>query len=126
MLGSHLGLGYKFFSTVFMSGFFEGGGLGGGGVGPVARYYPLKTSRWQPYLQGSLAAGFNLALSDAQDINDVGGFRFRSGLRGGLGYRISNALGLFLGIGPTWEYGQGFHLDSRALQIDLGIELYQF
>ena len=126
MLSSHIGIGYRTFATVFMSGFFEGGGLGGVALGPVARYYPLKSSRWQPYLQGNLLAGYNLALSDALGINDVGGVRFRSGLRGGLGYKFSNAFGMFFELGPSWEYSESLELDSRAIQFNVGIELFRF
>lgn len=126
MLSPHFGLGYSFFTTVFMSGFFEGGGLGGVGAGTAARYYPLDTKRWQPYLEGNFSAGYNLALSDAIGINDVGGFRYRTGLRAGLNYRVSNAFGLFIEIGPSWEYSEELQMDSRAFLIEIGIVLFRF
>lgn len=126
MLSPHVGLGYRTFATVFMTGFFEGGGLGGVALGPIVRYYPLKSSRWQPYLQGNLLAGYNLALSDALGINDVGGIRYRSGLRGGLGYKFSNAFGMFFELGPSWEYSESLRLDSRAIQFNIGVELFRF
>lgn len=126
MLNSHVGLGYKGFANFYISGFFKGWGIGAGGLGPVARYYPFKSARWQPYLQGGFLAGINTALASLSGANTGEGIRFRSGLRAGLGYKVSNTFGLFLELGPVWEYNTSFQLEAHALQIDVGIILFRF
>lgn len=125
MISSHVGIGYKALGNVYMTGFFEAAGVGSAGIGPMLRYYPLENTRWQPYLQGSGLIAYNLALADALGANDEG-VRFRTAMRAGLTYRVSNAFGIFLEAGPTWEYEPSFTLDSRALQIEIGIELFRF
>ncbi len=129
MLSRQFGIGYKGLATVFMAGFFEGGGLGGIGAGPLIRFYPLKTTKWQPYLQTGFLAGYNLALSNAIGIGDVDGFRYRADIRAGLTYRVTNALGLFFEIGRIWEYENNesnFEMIARGYQIQIGIELFNF
>src|SRR5699024_1484252 len=103
MLNAHFGLGYKFFTTVYMYGFFDGIGLGSVGLGPVARYFPLKSTRWQPYLQASFSAGYNLASTDKYIRNDDE-FAFIGALQAGLSYKLSDRVGLFIEAGPNWQY----------------------
>ncbi len=126
LLGAHVGIGYKVLATAFMEGFFKGGGVGGIGGGPIVRIYPLKSGRWQPYLQTGFIAGYDLALSDVAGVEQYNGVRYRTGLRAGLNYRFTNAFGIFFEIGPEWEYAQGLNLDSHSLQINIGIELFRF
>lgn len=127
LLSSHVGVGYKVFGSVTMAGLFEDVNFGESGIGPILRYYPLESKRWQPYVQAGAFVGYKLALGDIEmDVNDDTGIRYRTSLRAGLTYRVTNAFGIFLEAGPTWDYASGFELDSRALQIDLGIELFLF
>jgi hypothetical protein len=126
LLNAHVGVGYRVFGTAYVEGFFNGFGTGGAVAGPVLRVYPLKTTRWQPYLQAGFIGGYDLGLSDAAGIEHYKGASYRSGLRAGLNYRFTNAFSLFLEIGPEWEYDSSFQLDAHALQIDVGIELFQF
>ncbi|HEX6983396.1 MAG TPA: hypothetical protein VF181_11615 [Balneolaceae bacterium] len=126
MLSSHVGVGYKAFASVYMTGFFEGAGIDAAAIGPMLRYYLLETTRWQPYLQGSALIGYNLALADALGANTGEGVGFRTALRAGLTYKVTNAFGIFLEAGPTWEYDSGFSLDAHALQVDFGIQLFLF
>lgn len=126
MLNSNLGLGYKALVTVYMTGFLKKGGFGGIGAGPLVRYYPLNTKKWQPYLQIGFLASSNLALGSAKDVGHTANFRYRANLRGGLSYRMSNAFGLFLEVGRTWEYVNTFDLAARSLQFQLGFELFRF
>src|SRR5699024_2634137 len=63
MVSAHVVVGYKAFANIYVTGFFEGFGVGSGALGPMLRYYPLETVRWQPYLQAGALIGLNLALS---------------------------------------------------------------
>jgi hypothetical protein len=115
-----------------MTSFFAGGsdfGVGSWGLGPVFRVHPLalKLERWQPYIQGDALFGNNMALGELSDTRNGGdGFRVRLGLRGGLAYRFTNELGIFIEGGPDWESSRFFKSDARAWQINFGIDLYRF
>lgn len=124
MLNAHFGIGYKAFGTVASTGFFKDVGVGGIGGGPVLRLYPIKSVRWLPYLQGSFVAGFDLALRTG-GVAEYNGIRFRTSLRAGLDYKVSNNLGIFFEIGPKWEYVHGMQLVTHAMQMDVGIELFR-
>ncbi|HET6527464.1 MAG TPA: hypothetical protein VFG39_01815 [Balneolaceae bacterium] len=126
MLSRHVGIGYKAFANMHITGFFEDFGIGAGALGPMLRYYPFESVRWQPYLQGGALIGLNLALSDPLGANTDEGVRFRTFLRAGLTYKVSNNFGIFLEAGPTWEYDTGLSLDAHALQVDFGIQLFLF
>jgi hypothetical protein len=110
-----------------MNGLFEEVSFGESGIGPMVRYYPLESERWQPYVQAGAFVGYKLALGDVEmEVNNDSGIRYRAALQAGLTYRVINDFGIFLEVGPVWDYAPGFELDSRALQIDLGIELFLF
>lgn len=126
MLNPQWGIGYKAFISAVMAGLFEGGGLGGIGAGPLIRFYPFKTIRWQPYLQAGVTAGYNLGLGRAAGIADVSSFRFRTFFLLGITYRTSQAFGLFLETGRKWEYERGSGLQAREWAINIGIELFLY
>lgn len=115
-----------------LTSFFAGDsdfGVGSWGIGPVFRVHPLalKLEQWQPYVQGDALFGNNMALGELSDTRNGGdGFRVRLGLRGGLAYRFTNELGIFVEAGPDWESSRFFKADARAWQINFGIDLYRF
>jgi len=114
-----------------LTSFFTGGnksfGLGSWGLGPVIRFYPLWTNRWQPYFQSNMLIGNNLGLGDlAETSNEGQGARIRFGLRVGLAHRLNNSWGVFIEGGPDWESNTLFSADARTLQLNIGFDLYLF
>lgn len=127
LMSSHVGIGFKLFGSISMNGFFEGVSYGESGIGPVLRYYPLESKRWQPYFQADALLGYKLTLAGAPEYaNNDNGIRYRTSLQAGFTYRVSNAFGIFFEVGPAWDYGGGFDLDTRAVQANIGIELFRF
>lgn len=124
--GKHFGWGIQALGELFMSGTFGNVGLGTIGLGPVLRGYPWLNDRWHSYIQGGFLIGYDLALGDAIGANRSEGMRYRTGLRAGANYRVSNAFGIFLETGPDWEADDNFSFDSRAWQFNIGIQLFRF
>lgn len=127
MVSPRLGVGFQVLGSFFTDGKNAGFGIGSWGIGPVLRAYPFKTTRFQPYVQANTLFGKDLAVSKLANAVDGGqGFRIRLGLRAGFAYRITHTLGLFSEIGYDWESGALFKADARALQGNVGIDLYLF
>jgi len=127
MVSPRLGVGFQVLGSFFTDGKNSGFGIGSWGLGPVFRAYPFKTKRFQPYVQANALFGKDLAVSTmANTLNGGKGFRMRLGLRAGLAYRITHTLGLFSELGYDWESSSFFKADARALQFNLGIDLYLF
>lgn len=125
MLNSKLGVGFMVLGSFFIDD--SDFGLGGWGLGPVARYYPLQTDRFVPYLQGQALLGANMGLGELADtINEANGFRMRLALQAGVGIRVTNNFGFFIEFGPAWESSTFFSPDSRVWQLNIGIDLYRF
>lgn len=127
MMSQRLGVGFQVLTSFFVNGDEHGFGVGSWGAGPIIRAYPFRTDRFQPYVQANALLGNNLAVSKlANSLSGGNGFRVRLGLRGGFAYRISNSVGLFTEIGYDWESSRIFRSDARALQANIGIDLYLF
>lgn len=126
LTSQNFGWGLQGMTQIYMTNFFGNVGLGNVGVGPLLRVYPLQNNRWQLYLEGSTIASYDLALSDALGANRSEGMRYRFGLRSGLSYRVSDKFGIYFELGPDWEADENFQFDSRALQLDVGIQLFRF
>lgn len=124
--GVDFGWGLQGITQVYMSGAFGNIGLGSIGVGPLARGYPWQIDHWQFYLQGGMLAGYELALADAGGADLSDSMKYRFGLRAGMTHRLSNAFGIYFEIGPDWETESDFGFGSRALQVDIGIQLFRF
>lgn len=125
MMSSHVGIGYKFFGGISFVGPFDEIRFGESGIGPMLRYYPFDSKKWQPYLQASSLLGYQLTLGDAPEAVNSG-IRFRTSLKAGLTYRVTNSFGIFLEFGPAWDYDSAFSLDTNALRLNIGIELFRF
>lgn len=125
LTSQNFGWGLQGITQIYMTDFFGNVGLGNVGVGPLLRAYPWQNNHWQFYLEGSSMAGYDLALSDGLGANQEG-MRYRLGLRAGLTYRMSDKFGIYLELGPDWEADESFEFDSRALQLDVGIQLFRF
>lgn len=127
MMMPRLGVGFQILTSFFVNGENTGFGVGSWGAGPVIRGYPLKTDRFQPYVQLNSLFGNNLAVSSLANTENGGdGFRVRLGLRGGFALRLSNTVGLFTEFGYDWESNRLFKADSKALQANIGIDYYLF
>lgn len=127
MMSPRLGVGFQVLGSFYTNGRNSSFGIGSWGLGPVFRAYPFKTNRFQPYVQANALFGKDLAVSKmANTLNGGKGFRMRLGLRAGLAYRITHKVGLFSEIGYDWESSSFFKADARALQFNLGIDLYLF
>jgi len=127
MISQRLGVGFQVLTSFFVDSPDASFGVGSWGAGPVVRAYPLKTDRFQPYVQLNSLFGNNLALSTLADTeNSADGFRVRLGLRGGFALRLSNSLGLFTEVGYDWESSRLFKADARAFQANIGIDYYLF
>ncbi len=127
MISQRLGVGFQVLTSFFVDSPDASFGVGSWGAGPVVRAYPLKTDRFQPYVQLNSLFGNNLALSTLADTENSGdGFRVRLGLRGGFALRLSNSLGLFTEVGYDWESSRLFKADARAFQANIGIDYYLF
>lgn len=123
-MSPHAAVGFQVLTSFYAGDSF---GIGSWGLGPVLRGYPLKSEQWQPYFEADALFGNNMAVGELADTQTGGdGFRIRLGLRGGLAYRLSNSLGLFLEAGPDWESSKFFTPDVRVLQVNVGIDLYRF
>lgn len=121
-----LGVGFQVLTSIFFDD-FSNFGIGSWGLGPVIRGYPLKTNKWQPYVEADMLFGNNMGVGDLSDSQTGGdGFRIRLGLSGGLAYRINNGLGLFVEFGPNWESSTFFKSDARTFQLNIGFDLYRF
>lgn len=129
MMSSRVGIGFQVLTSFFTgnSGDESSFGVGSWGLGPVLRAYPFRTNRFQPYVQANSLFGNNLAVGPMANTQTGGeGFRVRLGLRGGVAYRISNGIGLFVEYGPDWESSRIFRSDARTMQINVGIDVYRF
>ncbi|MGD8427907.1 MAG: hypothetical protein PVH63_09755 [Balneolaceae bacterium] len=126
MMSPRLGIGFQVLGSFFTDGANSGFGIGSWGLGPVFRAYPFKTERFQPYFQANALFGKDLAVSKLANTQEGRGFRIRLGLRGGLAARITPKVGLFSEIGYDWESSSLFKADARALQFNLGVDLYLF
>lgn len=129
MMSPRVGVGFQVLGSFFVdnSGDESSFGIGSWGIGPMLRAYPFKTNRFQPYVQGKALFGNNMAVGELANTRTGGeGFRVRLGLRGGAAYRISNAFGFFVEVGPDWESGRLFRADARTMQVNIGIDLYRF
>ncbi|HLR31465.1 MAG TPA: hypothetical protein VK074_03180 [Fodinibius sp.] len=129
MMSPRVGVGYQVLGSFFVdnSGDQANFGIGSWGLGPVLRAYPFKTNRFQPYIQGNALLGNNMAVGKMANSRTGGeGFRVRLGLRAGIAYRITNAVGFFVEAGPDWESGRIFRSDARNLQVNIGIDFYRF
>jgi hypothetical protein len=126
-MSPRLGVGFQIVTSFFTDGENADFGVGSWGAGPVVRAYPFKTDRFQPYVQLNSLFGNNLAVSTLANTEDGGdGFRIRLGLRGGFALRLSNSVGLFTELGYDWESSRLFRSDARALQANVGVDLYLF
>lgn len=126
-MSPRLGVGFQVLTSFFTDGENADFGVGSWGIGPVVRGYPLKTNRFQPYLQLNSLFGKDLAVSELANTREGGeGFRVRLGLRAGFALRLSNSVGLFSEIGYDWESSRLFKADTRALQANVGIDFYLF
>lgn len=126
MVNRNIGWGLQGQTKIYMTGLFGNVGLGNMGIGPMLREYPWKNKHWQVYVQGGFLAGYDLALGDALGANRGEGMRYRTQLRTGLTYRVSNKFGIYLELGPDWEADESFTFDSRALELNIGIQLLRF
>lgn len=129
MMSPRVGVGFQVLGSFFVDNSGDGSGFGVGswGLGPMVRAYPFKTDRFQPYVQGKALFGNNMAVGTMANTRTGGeGFRVRLGFRGGVAYRLSNALGFFVEVGPDWESGRLFKADARTIQVNIGIDLYRF
>jgi hypothetical protein len=129
MMTPQLGVGFQLLTSFFIdnSGDETNYGVGSWGIGPVVRYYPFKSDRFQPYAQANSMFGNNLAVGRLANTESGGnGFRVRLGLRGGVAYRLTNNIGLFIEGGPDWGSGRLFKADARTYQLNIGIDLYRF
>lgn len=129
MMMPQLGVGFQIVTSFFVdnSGNNSNFGIGSWGAGPVVRYYPFRTNRVQPYVQANSLFGKDLAVSTLANTESGGdGFRVRLGLRGGLAIRLNNTIGLFTEVGYDWESSRIFKADARALQANIGFDLYLF
>lgn len=129
MMSPRVGVGFQVLTSFFTGGSGDSAnfGIGSWGIGPVFRAYPFKTNRFQPYVQGNSLVGNNLAVGKLANSQTGGnGFRVRLGLRGGVAYRLSNTLGVFVEAGPDWGSGRIFRADARTMQLNIGIDLYRF
>lgn len=125
-MSPHLGVGFEILGS-FVSGGTRGFALDGWGVGPVVRAYPFETTTWQPYGEMDLLLGNDMGLGELANTNNEGkGFRSRRGIRLGLSYRFQNKYGFFVEGGYEWEGDRLFQTDARALQLNLGFDLYLF
>lgn len=129
MMTPRLGVGFQLLTSFFVdnSGDKTDFGIGSWGLGPVIRAYPFRTDRFQPYVQANSLFGNNLAVSTLANTETGGnGFRVRLGVRGGVAYRLSNTFGIFVEGGYDWESGRLFRAEARALQFNIGFDLYRF
>ena len=126
MMTPRLGIGFQVLGSFFTNGKNASFGMSSWGIGPVFRAYPFRTTRLQPYFQANTLFGNNLGISKLANTQLSKGFRIRLGLRAGLAYRITHSVGLFSEIGYDWESSTLFKSDARALQFNLGIDLYLF
>ncbi len=129
MMTPQLGVGFQLLTSFFIdnSGDKSNFGVGSWGIGPVVRYYPFRSDRFQPYVQANSMFGNNLAMSKLANTENGGdGFRVRLGLRGGVAYRFTNNFGMFVEGGPDWGSGRLFKADARTYQLNVGIDLYLF
>lgn len=125
MMTQKLGVGFMLLGSFYLNE--SGFSLAGWGVGPVVRYYPFKTDRFLPYIQGQALLGNMMGLGDLSDtVNEANGFRMRLGLKAGLGIRVTNNFGFFVEFGPAWESDRLFRADSRVWQFNIGIDIYRF
>lgn len=127
MMMPRLGVGYQVLTSFFVDGPNASFGVGSWGIGPILRAYPLKTDRFQPYVQLNALAGNNLAVSTLANTREGGdGFRMRLGARAGAAVRLTNSVGLFTELGYDWESSTFFKSDARAFQFNIGIDYYMF
>jgi hypothetical protein len=127
MISQRVGVGFQVLTSFFVDAPDASFGIGSWGLGPVARAYPFKTDRFQPYVEADALFGNNMAVSTLANSRDGGNaFRVRLGLRAGAAYRITNGFGLFIEGGPDWESGRLFKADARAWQVNFGIDVYRF
>lgn len=125
LTSSNFGWGLQGMTQIYMVDLFGNVGLGNVGLGPLLRVYPWQNKHWQLYLEGNSMVGYDLALSDGLGANQEG-MRYRLGLRSGFSYRVSDKFGVYLELGPDWEASNRFEFDSRAFQLDVGIQLFRF
>ena len=127
MMSPRLGVGYQLLTSFFVNGTNQNFGVGSWGVGPIVRYYPFWTNRFQPYVQLNSLFGNNMALSTLANTSTGGeGFRVRFGTRAGFSYRINNTIGVFSEVGYDWESSRIFRTEVRALQVNIGVDFYLF
>lgn len=128
-MSPRMAVGFQILTSFFVDDSGDGSsfGIGSWGLGPVLRGYPFKTERFQPYVQANALFGKNLAVGELANTQSGGnGFRVRLGLRGGAAFRINNTVGLFTEIGYDWESSELFKADARALQFNIGFDVYLF
>jgi hypothetical protein len=129
MMSQRLGVGFQVLLSFFTncaSG-QPGFGIGGWGLGPMARLYPFRTDRFQPYVQAKALLGDNMGVGELSNTIHRGhGFRMRLGMRAGFALRIINNFGFFVDAGPDWESGALFKADAMTWQINIGVDLYRF
>ncbi|MGM0546329.1 MAG: hypothetical protein ACQEST_06355 [Bacteroidota bacterium] len=121
-----LGVGFQVLTSFFTDSKDASFGVGSWGVGPIVRGYPLKTDRFQPYVQLNSLFGNNLAQGTLANTDQDYGFRVRLGMRAGAAVRLTNSVGLFTEVGYDWESNRIFRSDSRNLQANIGIDFYLF
>lgn len=127
MMSQQMGIGYQLLGGFFVDGANSSFGVGSWGLGPVFRYYPFTLDKFQPYVQANTLFGRNFGLhSMANSAEASHGFRVRLGLRAGAAIRLNNTLGLFTEIGYDWEGPRIFKADGRALQVNVGLDVYLF
>lgn len=127
MMSQRLGVGFQILTSIFTDGENADFGLASWGIGPIVRAYPFRTDRFQPYAQLNMLLGKNFAIAEFANAGDTfDGFRMRLGMRAGTAYRISNNWGVFGEVGYDWGSSTFFKADTRALQVNIGVDFYLF
>lgn len=127
MLNNKFGAGIEGFTKIFISDGFDGVDIGTIAIGPMARLYFYDKDLLSFYFDASYLIGYDMQLSDAFGSTQNGDVRFRTSLRLGSSYRLSNSLGLFLELGPDWEGDfPGVETNAKGIELSLGFQLFKF
>ncbi|WP_020401939.1 hypothetical protein [Gracilimonas tropica] len=125
LINEDWGIGTKAFFEGFIAKEFRSVRLIYIGLGPIVRRYIWKKDRIRTYAQVNTLLGYDMELGEYYGGYGGSGFRYRLGLRAGASYRLSNAAGVFLNIGPDWE-GDDAGFDTWGVDFEFGIQLFRF
>tara|TARA_R110002124_G_scaffold216122_2_gene381915 strand:+ start:7600 stop:8199 length:600 start_codon:yes stop_codon:yes gene_type:complete len=127
LLNNRFGVGVKGFTKIFISDGFDGIDIGTIALGPIARTYFYNKDLLGFYFDASYLIGYDMQLSDAFGSIQNGDVRFRTSLRLGSSYRVTNSLGLFIEFGPDWEGDfPRVETDAKGVELSLGFQLFKF